>query len=96
MWYELRPAVAALKRAADFWPGPGFGIELCLGTVSEMGGQAAVDQGSRRCDVSGFMQIGCDAGVHTICVIAGAKTEALLRSLEYVPVSWEASRLAKL
>ncbi len=29
-------------RAADFWPGPGFGIELCLGTVSEMGGQAAV------------------------------------------------------
>ena len=34
--------VAALRRAADFWPGPGFGIELCLGTVSEMGGQAAV------------------------------------------------------
>src|SRR6185312_14965996 len=34
--------VAALKRAADFWPGPGFGIELCLGTVSEMGGQQAV------------------------------------------------------
>ena len=34
--------VEALKRAADFWPGPGFGIELCLGTVSEMGGQAAV------------------------------------------------------
>jgi hypothetical protein len=34
--------VDALKRAADFWPGPGFGIELCLGTVSEMGGQQAV------------------------------------------------------
>jgi mannonate dehydratase len=34
--------VAALKRAVDFWPGPGFGIELCLGTVSEMGGQQAV------------------------------------------------------
>jgi len=34
--------VGALKRAADFWPGPGFGIELCLGTVSEMGGQQAV------------------------------------------------------
>ena len=35
-------SVDALKRAADFWPGPGFGIELCLGTVSEMGGQPAV------------------------------------------------------
>jgi mannonate dehydratase len=35
-------SVDALKRAADFWPGPGFGIELCLGTVSEMGGQQAV------------------------------------------------------
>ena len=35
-------AVEALRRAADFWPGPGFGIELCLGTVSEMGGQQAV------------------------------------------------------
>ena len=35
-------SVDALKRAADFWPGPGFGIELCLGTVSEMGGQRAV------------------------------------------------------
>ena len=34
--------VAALRRAADFWPGPGFGIELCLGTVSEMGGEQAV------------------------------------------------------
>jgi mannonate dehydratase len=35
-------SVAALRQAADFLPGPGFGIELCLGTVSEMGGQAAV------------------------------------------------------
>ncbi len=35
-------SVDALKRAADFWPGPGFGIELCLGTVSEMGGERAV------------------------------------------------------
>jgi len=34
--------VGALRRAADFWPGSGFGIELCLGTVSEMGGQEAV------------------------------------------------------
>ena len=32
----------AVRRAADFWPGPGFGIELCLGTISEMGGQEAV------------------------------------------------------
>jgi mannonate dehydratase len=35
-------SVDALKRAADAFPGPGFGIELCLGTVSEMGGEAAV------------------------------------------------------
>jgi mannonate dehydratase len=35
-------SVGALRRAADFWPGPGFGIELCLGTISEMGGQEAV------------------------------------------------------
>jgi mannonate dehydratase len=34
--------VDALKRAADWWQGPGFAIELCLGTVSEMGGQPAV------------------------------------------------------
>jgi mannonate dehydratase len=34
--------VDAVRRAADFWPGPGFGIELCLGTISEMGGQEAV------------------------------------------------------
>jgi mannonate dehydratase len=35
-------SVDALKRAADTFPGPGFGIELCLGTVSEMGGESAV------------------------------------------------------
>jgi len=35
-------SVNALKRAADLFPGPGFGIELCLGTVSEMGGEEAV------------------------------------------------------
>ena len=35
-------SVGALKRAADRFPGPGFGIELCLGTVSEMGGEEAV------------------------------------------------------
>jgi mannonate dehydratase len=35
-------SVDALRRAVNFWPGPGFGIELCLGTVSEMGGQQAV------------------------------------------------------
>ncbi|HEX4657555.1 MAG TPA: mannonate dehydratase [Streptosporangiaceae bacterium] len=35
-------SVDALKRAAAFWPGPGFAIELCLGTISEMGGQQAV------------------------------------------------------
>src|SRR5258708_14613268 len=35
-------SVDALKRVADFWPGPGFAIELCLGTISEMGGQQAV------------------------------------------------------
>ncbi len=34
--------VEALKRAVELAPGPGFGIELCLGTVSEMGGQSAV------------------------------------------------------
>lgn len=34
--------VAALERAVDLAPGQGFGIELCLGTVSEMGGQGAV------------------------------------------------------
>ena len=30
-------SVDALKRAVEISPGPGFGIELCLGTVSEMG-----------------------------------------------------------
>jgi mannonate dehydratase len=34
--------VDAFRRATDRYPGPGFGIELCLGTVSEMGGQRAV------------------------------------------------------
>lgn len=35
-------SVEALKRAVEVSPGPGFGIELCLGTVSEMGGEDAV------------------------------------------------------
>lgn len=35
-------SVDALKRAAARAPGPGFAIELCLGTVSEMGGEEAV------------------------------------------------------
>jgi mannonate dehydratase len=35
-------SVPALKRCVEFSPGPGFGIELCLGTVSEMGGEEAV------------------------------------------------------
>ncbi len=35
-------SVDALKRAVALSPGPGFGIELCLGTVSEMGGEEAV------------------------------------------------------
>jgi mannonate dehydratase len=35
-------SVGALKRAVEISPGPGFGIELCLGTVSEMGGEQAV------------------------------------------------------
>lgn len=35
-------SVEALQRAAELSPGPGFGIELCLGTVSEMGGEDAV------------------------------------------------------
>jgi mannonate dehydratase len=35
-------SVDALERAADIWPGPGFGFELCLGTISEMGGEEAV------------------------------------------------------
>ena len=35
-------SVEALKRAVQLSPGPGFGIELCLGTVSEMGGEEAV------------------------------------------------------
>lgn len=41
-WPRIFRDIGALRRAADFWPGPGFGIELCLGTVSEMGGQEAV------------------------------------------------------
>ncbi len=35
-------SVDALRRAVEISPGPGFGIELCLGTVSEMGGEPAV------------------------------------------------------
>jgi mannonate dehydratase len=35
-------SVDALKKAVELSPGPGFGIELCLGTVSEMGGEEAV------------------------------------------------------
>jgi mannonate dehydratase len=35
-------SVAALERAVELSPGPGFAIELCLGTVSEMGGEQAV------------------------------------------------------
>lgn len=40
-------SVNALVRAADLSPGPGFGFELCLGTISEMGGEAAVLQAIR-------------------------------------------------
>jgi mannonate dehydratase len=40
-------SVDALARAADIWPGPGFGFELCLGTISEMGGEEAVLQAVR-------------------------------------------------
>jgi mannonate dehydratase len=35
-------SVAALERCVELSPGPGFGIELCLGTVSEMGGEETV------------------------------------------------------
>jgi mannonate dehydratase len=35
-------SVDALVRAAELWPGPGFGFEVCLGTISEMGGEEAV------------------------------------------------------
>jgi mannonate dehydratase len=35
-------SVDALKRAADVANSPAFGFELCLGTISEMGGEAAV------------------------------------------------------
>ncbi len=35
-------SVDALRKAVELSPGPGFGIELCLGTVSEMGGEEAV------------------------------------------------------
>jgi mannonate dehydratase len=34
--------VPALERAGALAPGPGFGFALCLGTVSEMGGEKAV------------------------------------------------------
>ena len=34
--------VDALRRAVQIADSPAFGIELCLGTISEMGGQAAV------------------------------------------------------
>jgi mannonate dehydratase len=34
--------VSSLKRAAELSPGPGFAFDLCLGTVSEMGGEEAV------------------------------------------------------
>ena len=40
-------SVNALKRAVELSPGPGFGIELCLGTVSEMGGETAVVEAVR-------------------------------------------------
>lgn len=35
-------SVAALRRAVEVADSPAFGIDLCLGTVSEMGGEAAV------------------------------------------------------
>ena len=35
-------SVDALERALSLAPSPAFGLDLCLGTVSEMGGQAAV------------------------------------------------------
>ena len=35
-------SVDALKRAVDISPGPEFAFDLCLGTVSEMGGEEAV------------------------------------------------------
>jgi mannonate dehydratase len=34
--------VVALKRAAEIAGSPAFGFDLCLGTISEMGGEAAV------------------------------------------------------
>jgi mannonate dehydratase len=34
--------VDGLKKAADLFPGPGFAIDLCLGTVSSMGGEESV------------------------------------------------------
>jgi mannonate dehydratase len=37
-------SVSALRRALDLMPSPAFGLDLCLGTVSEMGGEAAVLQ----------------------------------------------------
>jgi len=40
-------SVDALKRAVEHSPGPGFAIELCLGTVSEMGGEEAVIEAIR-------------------------------------------------
>lgn len=41
-------SVDALVALAEDHPGPAFGIDLCLGTVSEMGGQAAVLDAVRR------------------------------------------------
>ena len=35
-------SVEALKRAAEVVPSPAWAVQLCLGTVSEMGGEAAV------------------------------------------------------
>jgi mannonate dehydratase len=35
-------SVEALKRAVEIADSPAFGMELCLGTISEMGGEAAV------------------------------------------------------
>jgi mannonate dehydratase len=41
-------SVEALERAVDVAASPAFGIDLCLGTVSEMGGEAAVLQAIER------------------------------------------------
>lgn len=39
---RLFRSVGALRRASEIASSPAWGMELCLGTVSEMGGQAAV------------------------------------------------------